>query len=592
MGGGPSRRRVVYAVAAAALVILPATALVYLASNGTFWIAHPAHHPPPPPKPSSIPTFDQQVQHIFVIMKENHAYDSYFGSYCGQLGPYCSTTANTIPPGICIPNNFTNTSSGCTAPFRFPTNFTAVGDIPHGWGSSHMALNNGSMNGFVAASPNNTNGMGYYDGATIPAYWDWAEQYGLGDNFFSSVLSFTLPNHWYLVAGSAPSVAINSTNDAFGQDGYDLTSVGQTYLNQANGTPTIDDSLMNRSINWTYYDNDDRRIQTETYAQAIQAGTTWNYKNPLAAKYESYTPPFVPHFSVVNQLFWDLQNNTVPNVSYIIPADPVSEHPPSPPQPGMNWTVPIVNAIMQSSVWNSSVIFLSWDDYGGFYDHVVPPTIDGYGLSFRVPLLVIGPYVKQNFVSHSVGYFESFLKFIEYRYHLPSLAYRDQNAPNLLSYFNFSQAPRPPWIYHNGTGYPVPLQNLGPAAAPLAVVARGGPGSLNVAWTPAVGGVWATHFKVTVSVPGGPWQWTRTVGGNQSSTVFSGLPAGAYYASVQAVGLNGVSSAVAAFEAVVPGGALLVVLVPPVGATGVGVLALGAFLTGLVLPGRVPARPS
>lgn len=409
--------------------------------------------------------FDQKVQHVFVIVKENRAFDDYFGAYCPTVGPYCSSPVNGIPPGVCMPFNVTNPADGCLAPYAFPPNWTQTGDIPHSWNASHQAYDAGHMDGFIPASLNNTNAMGYYDARTIGPYWDYAEQYALGDNFFSGTLSYTLPNHWHILAGQAPNVSYNYTNGAFGKHGAPITPVGSLYLNESNRTPTVVDLLLNQSVSWSYFDNDDIKLLDQTYGQAIGAGTTWNYKNPLLAKALSYTPRYASHFQLVNDLLYGLANGTAPNVSWVIPADPVSEHPPAAPMPGQNWTVNIVNAIEQSPLWPTSVILLTWDDYGGFFDHVPPHQVDGVGLGFRVPLIVIGPYAKENFVDHQMTYFESMLKFIEYRYGLNSLTYRDQQAPNLLSFFNFNQTARAPFVIANTSGYPLALQK--PAVVPF-----------------------------------------------------------------------------------------------------------------------------
>jgi phospholipase C len=128
-------------------------------------------------------------------------------------------------------------------------------------------------------------------------------------------------------------------------------------------------------------------------------------------------------------------------VSWVIPSDKLSEHPPANIALGMDWVVNVVNSIMNSQYWNSTAIIITWDDYGGFYDHVPPPQIDKYGLGFRMPALIISPYAKLGFIDHTQYQFESMLKFIEWRFNIPSLTERDRNANNLLNAFDFNQKP-------------------------------------------------------------------------------------------------------------------------------------------------------
>ena len=129
-----------------------------------------------------------------------------------------------------------------------------------------------------------------------------------------------------------------------------------------------------------------------------------------------------------------------------MPSDPLSEHPPANITLGMDWVVNIVDSIMNSQYWNSTAIIVRWDDYGGFYDHVPPPQIDKYGLGFRMPALIISPYAKPGFIDHTQYQFESMLKFIGWRFNIPSLTDRDRNANNLLNTFDFNQKPTSPHI--------------------------------------------------------------------------------------------------------------------------------------------------
>jgi phospholipase C len=146
------------------------------------------------------------------------------------------------------------------------------------------------------------------------------------------------------------------------------------------------------------------------------------------------------------QYFADLKNGTLPQVSWLIPDFQDSEHPPEPLDQGMWYVTRAISALMQSPYWKNTVIFLTWDDYGGFYDHVPPPEVDAYGYGPRVPMIVISPYAKQNYVSHETYDFTSVLKFIERRWDLKHLTARDDRANDMADAFDFHQSPAPPLV--------------------------------------------------------------------------------------------------------------------------------------------------
>ncbi|HZI72226.1 MAG TPA: alkaline phosphatase family protein, partial [Nitrososphaeraceae archaeon] len=221
--------------------------------------------------------------------------------------------------------------------------------------------------------------------------------------------------------------------------------VDEEYLRESNLTNTIADLFMNNTSNitWKYYDHP---IQVGGYQGAVNSGRAFEYWNPFSAKGTTYTKSYAPHFVNRTQIFTDLKSDAFPQVSWVIPSGPISEHPPNSITLGMNWVKHVINAIMSSPYWNSTAIILTWDDYGGFYDHVPPPQIDKYGLGFRMPTLVISPYAKPGFIDHSQYQFESMLKFIEWRFNIPSLTGRDAHANNLLNAFDFNQKPSPPQI--------------------------------------------------------------------------------------------------------------------------------------------------
>ena len=198
------------------------------------------------------------ISHVVFVILENHAYDNFFGVYCQKVQSNCPVAGNGIPAGTCVNIVPGSASGGCIKPFALNESYVATSlGGSHNWGSSHKSYDNGLMDGFYAASPHIRQVLGYYNGTTIPTYWDMAEQFGLGDNFYSPALSYSLPNHWFAVAGQAPDrlrVARPAPSNGKGV-AQPLTGSEMQYLNQSNNTPGIDDLLVNSSFTWRYYDN-------------------------------------------------------------------------------------------------------------------------------------------------------------------------------------------------------------------------------------------------------------------------------------------------------------------------------------------------
>jgi len=390
------------------------------------------------------PPSQNPIQHVIVVMQENRTFDNYFWTYPGQIG---------YTPNLCMPLDPAQPASGCLKP-RLASSAALSGDLPHSWTSSWASYNNGSMNGFLSAAKDNPAVMDYYDNKTLPNLWTYARDYVLADQFFASVKSYSQPNHWYMMAGTSPQVSLFQGQSQEKKACYDpatgqLTMATCAYINQAQEVQTIADELTARGVSWKYYDFPIPR--GATLAEAIK-GTCggcdpWNYWNPLAAKNSSYTDSsYTQNIVAREQLFWDLGNGTLPQVSWVIPSSQISDHPPANITLGMWWITDIMNSVMQSRYWQNTAVFVLWDEYGGFFDTVVPPTVDANGLSFRVPALIISPYARAGYLDHTVYDFESTLKFIEWRFGLPPLNQRDSGANNLLNAFDFGQPASAPHI--------------------------------------------------------------------------------------------------------------------------------------------------
>jgi phospholipase C len=374
-----------------------------------------------------------KIQHVVIVLMENHAYDNYFGTYCPVIGPGCPSTTIGIPSGTCVPKVAWNASAGCIRPYNFTAQNLTETDMPHLHWASALAWDNGKMDGFYGAELNRTEPFGTYNGSLIPTYWDLAEEFGLGDNTFSSTLSYSLPNHWYTIAADEPAILKTLPGDLA------LTSIQQhhLYLNQANRTQTVEQELdAHPNVSWGYYD-----FALQSYAQAIGHsaitgyGSAYDNWNPLAAKTQSYN--LTSNFRPTVQFFNDVKNGTLPNISWVIPGSNDSDHPPANLTRGQNFVASIMNAIGRTPYWNNTAVFLTWDDYGGFYDGVTPPYVGNSTLSFRVPLIVVSPWTRAGTVVSTQYDFESLLHFVEWRWGLGCLKSRDCHATLPKAFFDF-----------------------------------------------------------------------------------------------------------------------------------------------------------
>jgi len=406
----------------------------------------------PPPGtglPGRLP--DDHIQHVITVVMENHDYDSFFGTYCLTQGPYCSSTGNGIPAGTCVPKSPTDPSLGCFVPFNFTIHQFLVPDMQHDWVSGPIAYDHGAMDGFYQAEATNLT-FGHYNQTTEPIYWDMAEEYASSDNFWAANLSYSLPNHWDLIAGQSPAISYNS---------YIKTPTDRyTYRAESNATTTIQDRLNGSSVSWDYFDYS--LLPENLSFQNLGFGTAYDYWNPMAARAESYSSAFDSHFLDRTDLVSDILNGTLPNISWAIPSPQDSDHPGYNGSAGEAWVSSLVDTVEASQYWNSTVIFVTWDDYGGFYDHVAPPRLlGGAQLSFRAPVLVISPYAKENYISHVPLDFYSLLRFVEWQFGLGCVTALDCLAPLPLDFFDFNQTPRLPILFGdawNTTPYPIPLQ--------------------------------------------------------------------------------------------------------------------------------------
>lgn len=354
------------------------------------------------------------IQHIVVLMQENRSFDSYF-SALGGATPIGSNPNPLNPTGPPI-NQFHKTT------------YCEVADLDHSWNGTHRQWNNGAMDGFtatnmVAADPTGSRTMGYYDQRDLPFYYGLYNTFGTSDRYFASALTQTFPNRFYLLAGTS-----------FGHIRNDFPSAtGYTQ-------PTVFNLLDAAHISWKIYYSQVAFADVFAYVRNHVPGNVV----PISDYYVDAANGRLPAVSFVDPIF--VATNTVEN----------DEHPPSNVQVGQNFTAGIVNSLFKSPDWSSSVLFLTYDEHGGFYDGVAPPKavapdsippmfqpgdvpggFDQYGI--RVPVAVVSPYSKPHYVSHDVYDHTSILRFIELRFGLPNLTKRDLAANPMLDFFDFSE---------------------------------------------------------------------------------------------------------------------------------------------------------
>ena len=369
----------------------------------------------------------QKIQHIVFLIKENRTFDHYFGTYPGADG---ATSGKT--------------STGKTIPLSHAPDETPW-DIGHSWRDALIAINNGKMNKFDLVENGEMEGykLPYtqlYE-ADIPNYFSYARNFVLADRMFSSMAGPSFPNHLYTVAAENGGILDNPHPNHYNwgcdSDEDQSVPVQKPDGRLTNEPPCVDfqtlaDSLQAAHISWKYYAPPKGKY-----------GYQWSTLD--AIKHIRESPLWAQHVVNDDQFASDALNGKLPAVSWLVTGDD-SEHPPLSTCAGENWSVRQLNAVMKGPDWNSTVVFLTWDDFGGFYDHVPPPPIGNSTLGPRVPLLIISPYARKGFISHTQYEFSSFLKFAEVRFGLRALTDRDSKAGDMLDSFDFNREPQPTLI--------------------------------------------------------------------------------------------------------------------------------------------------
>jgi phospholipase C len=365
-------------------------------------------------------TPNQPIQHVIVILKENHTFDNYFGQFPGVDG------ATTVPiRGV------------ATTPPPSPDKTSA--DIGHSYADARRAYHGGALDRFDRVKGAFVDGFplafSQFQQTSIPAYWTYAKEFALFDRYFTSIMGESAPNHFYLVAASSGGAISNPHGDNY-QPSCSVPQATIRVLTDSGAItskpacldiPTLPNLLSEHGISWKAYGY-------------------W----AMGALHRIYDDPQLrANLLKESDFLRDLQSNRLPAVTWLISTR--DEHPTKSVCDGENWTVDTINAIMRSQYWSSTLIVVTWDDWGGWYDHVPPPQIDRFGLGFRVPTLVISPYTKHGYIGHRLTEHSSILKTIETLFALPSLTQRDAQANDLLDALDFAQPPRSPLILQTRT---------------------------------------------------------------------------------------------------------------------------------------------
>jgi len=343
-----------------------------------------------------------KIKHVIVITQENRSFDNYFGRY---------PRADGIPAGVCLPDP---RNTGCTKPWV--DHHDSNGNNPHGETPFKGDYNGGNMDGFVvqaeqmlckpSPAPCRTDVMGYHVGSDIPNYWAYAKNFVLQDRMFEAPGSWSLPSHLYEVSGW--SAKCTRTGDPMSCHGTDMPPERLPDRPTPFAWTDITWLLHRHHVSWGYY------LDHGAVSVSLKNphGVSVHF-NPLPGFTDVHKDGQLGRMRPLKMFYRQAKRGTLPKVSWVEPDFRDSEHGPALVSTGQAFVTRIINAIMRGPDWKSSAIFLTWDDWGGFYDHVRPPQVDDQGYGFRVPALVISPYAKRGFIDHQVLSTDAYLKFIE-----------------------------------------------------------------------------------------------------------------------------------------------------------------------------------
>jgi phospholipase C len=379
------------------------------------------------------------IKRVVYVMLENRSFDNLFGRFPGANGASSGVRWGSEVPLVDCPE-------------------WLPGDLPHDLTAWLDAYNRGLMDGFAQGEYGPYYSYSSFPDHEIPTWFHWAENYVLCDNFFASAAGPSFNNHLFWISGQSGGAIDNPENikvrrvpdpagsddplifkswgcDAYGDDVFVLVrdEVGNiTKHTTCFRIPTVGEQLSEGDVDWASYS-----------ANPFQAGYIWQAYSAIEPVFRNQEM-WDEHIWPVDDLFRDIEADALPSVTWVTPRFQLSDHPPFSTKHAMNWVTDIVNRIMKSDMWEHTAIFITWDEWGGLYDHVTPPKIDSWDLGFRVPMLVISPYAKKGYIDDAVGEFTAPLRFIADNWDLPYLTDRFEKVHNFEHVFDFKQKPRPP----------------------------------------------------------------------------------------------------------------------------------------------------
>ncbi len=375
-----------------------------------------------------------KIQHVVIIVQENRSFDNIFAGFPGADAP----TYGYEHDGTQVPLGAVS--------FKGP-------DLEHSYKAAIVDWAGGQMNGFDLSSPSSpTYPYSFVTRSDVNPYWSMAKQYVLADRMFPTEFGGSFAAHLNLIAGtdklsSTLAEADNPNNTPWGCDapsGTTTTTVDSSRKVHNDGPfpcftqfQTMADTLDAAGVTWKYY-----APQTiDCPKRCDGGGLIWSEFDAISnvrngPDWERNV--IYPQTTVLD----DAQNGTLASVSWVMPDWKDSDHTGTNSDTGPSWVAAVVNAVGKSQYWNSTAIIVLWDDWGGWYDDSSPPQLDFLGLAIRVPCIIISPYAKAHYVSHTQYEFGSVLKFTEESFNLASLGYTDERAVSIADSFNFKQRPR------------------------------------------------------------------------------------------------------------------------------------------------------
>jgi phospholipase C len=426
-----------------------------------------------------------KIKHVVMIMQENRSFDQYFGTYPGADG---IPMKNGVPT-VCAPDPILKT---CIKPGVNHSDLTGEG--PHDNAAAVTDIDHRKMDGFIRANQNavpferctdltnprcgtaheySKGVMTYHTGSDLPNYWAYARNFVLQDHMFSSVASWSLPASLFKVSGWSAACATHDPKSCVNNIDRPAASWPKADtvdpFHSHTGSPSfawtdLTFLLHKAHVPWGYYvvagnEPDCRNPATISCPPIGQSAAVPNIWNPLPYFDTVHADHQTGNIQSVSNFYSAAKKGTLPAVSWVAPSAAVSEHYPGTVSAGVAYVTSLINAVMNGPDWDSTAIFLAWDDWGGFYDNVVPPKVDANGYGLRVPALVISPYAKAGHIDHHTLSFDAYLKFIEDDFLNgqrldPATDGRADPRPtvresvpilgDLTNEFDFTQPPRPP----------------------------------------------------------------------------------------------------------------------------------------------------